>query len=562
MRKVALYCRVSSDDQKERETIENQIEILNTYVEMKEDLSVYKDYLDDGISGTISFEERPAGKQLISDAKEGLFDTILVWKIDRFGRDTLSGLSAVELLRKYDIEIMSVTEPFDLNTPTGRFQFITYLNMAELERNNILDRMFLGATRAAKKGKWLGGIVPYGYFINKDGYLEINDDEAKVIRKIFDMYVNDNSSTLEIALYLNALNVPTNYSRGKGKGNRAITGKWRRSTILRILSNTTYKGIHEYGKRGTRRKDVITRQVPHIVDVELWNKAQKERSSNRSKSKRNTKHKEYLLKGLVKCKRCGRIYQGVSYKEGKLSYYVCSTKRGDRKQILGETCDNLNIPSDQLDNEIWNMVYKEILLNINTRVHNIKLALNKDAENDSIEIELENIENSIRNIENEKSKIINLYKKDLLSDTEVEEELEKIKVEKDNLNKLHKELKNKFREKSNADIIANDFSKLMKKYFDNIKSIDFNKKQELINILIESILIDYVIEDGEKKINAEINFKFPIGGIPLQAKKLNAKEILQNDNLAELRKSTLQLAWTRIKRSYKLKFTWHFNSFI
>lgn len=152
MKKIALYCRVSSDDQKERETIENQIDILHTYLEMHcDNMEMFNEYLDDGISGTVEFIERPAGAKLIKDAAAGLFDTVLVWKVDRFGRDTLSGLKAVELLRKYTIEILSVTEPFDLNTPTGRFQFITYLNMAELERNNILDRMYLGATRAAKK---------------------------------------------------------------------------------------------------------------------------------------------------------------------------------------------------------------------------------------------------------------------------------------------------------------------------------------------------------------------------------------------------------------------------
>lgn len=190
MKKCAIYCRVSSDDQRERDTIENQVEILHSYIELKkEDLEFYDQYLDNGISGTISFEKRPEGSRLINDASKGFFNTVLVWKIDRFGRDTLSGLTAVEQLSKYNIEILSMSEPFDLNTSTGRFQFITYLNMAELERNNILDRMFIGATRAAKKGKWMGGIVPYGYIVNKDGYLEINEDEAKIIKKIFDLYV-------------------------------------------------------------------------------------------------------------------------------------------------------------------------------------------------------------------------------------------------------------------------------------------------------------------------------------------------------------------------------------
>lgn len=557
MNKVALYCRVSSDDQKERETIENQVEILNTYVEMKDNLQVYKEYLDDGVSGTVPFEERPGGKKLINDAQKGLFDSILVWKIDRFGRDTLSGLSAVELLRKYDIEILSITEPFDLNTPTGRFQFITYLNMAELERNNILDRMFLGATRAAKKGKWLGGIVPYGYFVNKDGYLEINEKESEVIKKIFDMYVNDRSSTLEIALYLNSLDIPTNYSRGKGKGNRQITGKWRQNTIIRILSNTTYIGIHEYGKRGTRRKETIIRNVPKIIENDLWQKAKEIRSSNKSKAKRNTKHREYLLKGLIKCSRCGRAYQGVSYKNGSLSYYVCATKRGDRKKILGETCDNINIPAEELENAVWKMTYDEVILKVNERVGNIKLALSNDNELKNINIELEKIKNSLNNTENEKSKILNLYKKNLISDDEVEIELTKINIEKENFKNLYEELKKKSEEKNNANNIAMNFKDLIEKYFYNIKNIDFNKKKELLNILIESIEVDYCIKDGEKLVNINVNFKFPIGNEIKVDLDIN-EPIDKNMSLVNLNKSTLQLAWTRIIRSYKLEVAWHF----
>lgn len=92
MKRIALYCRVSSDDQRKRETIDNQVDILHAYSEMKEDWIICNEYLDDGISGTIAFEERPAGKRLIEDAKKGLFDAILVYRIDRFGRDTLKSI--------------------------------------------------------------------------------------------------------------------------------------------------------------------------------------------------------------------------------------------------------------------------------------------------------------------------------------------------------------------------------------------------------------------------------------------------------------------------------------
>lgn len=495
MKKIAIYCRVSSDDQKERDTIDNQIDILNTYIEMNKDLIKVSEYLDDGISGTIPFHERPAGKKLIEAAGMELFDTVLVWKIDRFGRDTLSGLSSIELLRSYNIEIISITEPFDLNTPTGRFQFITYLNMAELERNNILDRMFLGATRAAKQGKWLGGIVPYGYYVNKDKFLEINEFEAAMVRKIFDIYINENLSTLDISVYLNSLGIDSNYAaRGTGKNkNSNKKSLWSTSSIQRILSNKTYAGIHEYGKKATRRKETIIREVPAIIPLEVFDKATEKRKENILISKRNSPNRQFLLRQLVICGECGRKYYGTYYKS-KNDVYSCSGKKTIAKKLYNLKCTNVNVTADFLEEFVWEQC-KTIMLNYD----NYKLK--KDSfseEKKSLNYNIEQIKENINKLDLEKNNILKLFRKNIIDEVELENQIQDIKLESEKLKKLLEKNKYELNKLNNKDSIINNNEHLIKLYANNLENLNIDEKKAAINLLVKEIIITSKIEESKK----------------------------------------------------------------
>lgn len=503
MKKIALYCRVSSDDQKERETIENQVDILHTYLEMHcDDMEMYNEYLDDGISGTVEFVKRPAGAKLIKDASSGLFNTVLVWKVDRFGRDTLSGLKAVEMLTKYNIEILSVTEPFDLNTPTGRFQFITYLNMAELERNNILDRMYLGATRAAKKGKWLGGIVPYGYIVNADGFLEINQDEATIIKKIFSLYTNEKLSTINIAVYLNNLNIPSSCGNGKGKRTKNISGKWRSSSIQRILNSTTYKGIHYYGRRGTRRKEPIPRKVPAIISEDIWNKAQVVKKDNILTSMRNVKVRDYLLRGLIKCEVCKKSYYGISYRQ-RSSVYSCSGKRGENKKIMRIKCDNVNVNADMIEEQIWNTCL-DIIKNYKSYIADIH---EKNTTENDDSINLSKLQLDLNNIANEKSNILKLFRKGIIDEKEVNEQLADIKREENKLMNLMKIFKEREDYKCNENTLIKNMSDKLKYYNERLNILSFKDKYAVVHLLVKEIIITPIIDHGEKipRIDATYN---------------------------------------------------------
>src|SRR5438874_3945833 len=159
---VGTYLRVSTEEQRERQSIATQREFAERYCELH-NLAVYRVYADDGVSGTVPLERRPEGSQILKDAKLGKFDQLLIYKLDRLGRDTRLILNAVAELEKLGVRVRSMTEEFDTGTSTGRLMLTLLSGFASHERDVIRERSVAGTLRVAEAGAWLGGIVPYGY---------------------------------------------------------------------------------------------------------------------------------------------------------------------------------------------------------------------------------------------------------------------------------------------------------------------------------------------------------------------------------------------------------------
>src|ERR1051325_11380793 len=159
---IAIYLRVSTEEQRERQSIATQRDFAARYCDLHQH-QVHKSYDDDGVSGTVPLEQRPAGIQLLDDARHGKFDQLLVFKLDRLGRETRLILNAVAELEKYGVRVRSMTEEFDTATATGRLMLTMLSGFAAHEREVIRERSVAGTNRKAEAGLWMGGIVPYGY---------------------------------------------------------------------------------------------------------------------------------------------------------------------------------------------------------------------------------------------------------------------------------------------------------------------------------------------------------------------------------------------------------------
>src|ERR1700682_788556 len=238
--KVAIYLRVSTEEQRERQSIETQRDFGERYCQLHQ-MPISEFYVDDGISGTVPLSRSSAGNQALEDARRGQFDQLLVFRLDRLGRETRLILNAVAELEKFGIRVRSMTEEFDTATSTGRLMLTMLSGFAAHERDAIRERSIAGTNRVAEAGAWLGGIVPYGY--RKVGEkvtarIVISDEkmpgfvlsEADVIRSIYRMSADERQSCFAIADFLKRLGVPCAYSRD---GRELLRGKRKEKTSFR-----------------------------------------------------------------------------------------------------------------------------------------------------------------------------------------------------------------------------------------------------------------------------------------------------------------------------------------
>lgn len=509
MSKTAIYARVSSEDQQERGTIENQLDFARKYCDLHQ-LEIFDWYKDDGVTGTLPLESRESGKRLLEDAKAGLFDMLLIYKLDRLGRSARIILNGVYELEQYGVKIRSMTEPFDTGDPSGRFLLTILAGVADLERETILERLWYGANRAARNGKWLGGIIPYGYRVNEEKHLEINEDplpglnmsEADVVRLIYRLIANQGFSTIKVADYLNALGIPPAYAkdgrqitRGKRKVNTA--GIWRPGRIYNIIINTTYKGIHRYGKRTKKDREIILREVPPIVSEETWEKAQRTLQDNQLEGIKNSK-RSYLLRGLIKCNTCGLTYHGTAYhgpQGNPKGYYVCGGKSIYRGPLDGK-CYSKNISQQWIEDLIWN----ECVGFINNPGEALKQLYASMQEKKSQKIDVEKDMDIIRNVLNdkefEKQSILDLYRKKLINSTDVEQQLQKITQEKLKLEQQLRELEQLIDTEENLAYKFSTVEDLLSELRKKLKEASsFSVRRQIVKTLVKEIKIDTQITE-------------------------------------------------------------------
>lgn len=519
----ALYGRTSTEDQYEKGTIEAQLIFADKYCDLHE-IKLFEIYKDDGVTGTLPLQDRPDGARLLQDAKDKKFDVLLIYRLDRLGRSARVILNAVHELEQYGVKVKSMTEPFDTTTPAGNFLLTMLAGVADLERTTILDRLQGGANRAAGKGKWLGGIVPYGYkviekklTINEALIPNTNISEASVIRLMYQLTVEHHMSTIEIADYFNSLHIPPSYVLHKNsikKGKRKINtaGIWRPSRILNMLKSTVYKGIHVYGKRSKKERELIERKVPAIISEEVWDRAQEVIKENYIEAFRNRKY-DYLLRSLVKCGSCGLNYHGTS--NGKNSYYRCNGRDNTYKGPSQGLCENKTINAQWIEEFVWNDCLT-FIHHPNVVIEHISEDKTKFLElKESIDLEINLLRKSIDDMEVEKERILDLFRKKLISFDDVEKQLTKIEIEKSTLNNraielesnLHRENVTTIQKSNIIDLLV----KLKEKLIDDTEKIDFELKREIVKTLIDSIVVNTVQDENDNlDTTIQINYKFGV----------------------------------------------------
>ncbi|MBA8757904.1 recombinase family protein [Wolbachia pipientis] len=316
--RCGIYTRKSNEDGLEQKfnSLDAQRVACEKYIKSREGwVALAKRYDDGGFSGKNL--ERPAIKELFEDVKAGEVDCVVVYTLDRLSRETKDSIEVTSFFRRRRVNFVAVTQIFDNNTPMGKFVQTVLSGAAQLEREMIVERVKNKIATSKEQGLWMGGTVPLGYDI-KDKELIINEKEAKVVRHIFERYL-ELKSMAELARELNR----------EGDQTKGKSDIFKKATVRRIITNPIYMGkIRHYEKEYEGKHEAI-------IEEEKWQKAQE---LIKNQPYRKAKYEEALLKGIIKCKSCDvNVTLTYSKKENKrYRYYICNN------HLRGKGCESIN----------------------------------------------------------------------------------------------------------------------------------------------------------------------------------------------------------------------------
>jgi len=506
---AALYARVSSEKQKEEQTIGSQTEALKEYAQAG-GYTVLPEWIfrDEGYSGAIL--KRPGLERLRDLAAEGQIEVVLVYSPDRLSRKYAYQVLLIEEFARQGIEVNFIKSP-QASTPEEELLVQFQGMIAEYERAQIAERSRRGKRYRAKSGSVnvLSG-APYGYrYIKKSeasaAYYEIIEGEADVVRDVYRWYTEGAWSMGDIYRKLNALGITTR--RGKST--------WDRSTVWAMLRNPAYKGTACFGKTERTERKKVTRSlrkrggfsprssanrerpreewieisVPPIISEDIFCLAQERLEKNKQFSRRHTKEPT-LLQGLLVCSKCGYAFYRTSTRTSmrKLYYYRCLGS-DDYRYPNGRVCANRPIRQDYLDELVWkhvirlfenpDLIHKEI----NRRIQQARNA-------NPTRIRKETLAKEIARVQNGIDRLLDAYQEGLL-------QLPELRVRMQELRKRQSALRSELQSMEAKTIDEETYLQLVSKIDDflfrmrrSAETLNVLDRQKILRLVIKEILVD------------------------------------------------------------------------
>lgn len=508
--KTAIYVRVSTNTQfTEGYSLQSQVQLcLQKGKELNIPNSEVKIYREEGVSGEDL--DRPALNQLRQHIELGVIHQVLCVHPDRLSRDLTDKLIICRELEKHHVHLLFVDSEYK-NTPEGQLFFNMQSSIAQYELALIKKRTTRGRLEAVRKqGKIMPmRVAPYGYDLI-DSKLIINKKEALFVKKVYNWYIYEKLTLREIGEKLYELNaIP------KRKESR----NWSASSIRRILTSQIYIGKYYYNQRKTKKvtgqktnegnprktymyrdpKEWLVIDVPPIIDDKLYLLAQQQKKKN---TKRSGNQKfDYLLKSLLKCATCGRMYQVTTY------YGKKSKKTDQRKLYVVYRCPNINpttygpevkkcpsksIPANTLESYLWKIVTQAIN-SPHEMIQYYKLNFNKliiDTENT-----LHSLDHHLQKKKQERERIKHLFVKEFIDEHEMTENLKAIKSTVKQLDEKHLKYTNYLKQYNQSLIDDTQIKKMTENVSDllcnSATQLSFKEKRLIIENLIDEIHVKF-----------------------------------------------------------------------
>src|SRR6266568_6833221 len=509
MRMAAIYARVSSDQQREANTIASQTASLIEFAQ-GHDLEVPEEWVfeDDGYTGASL--ERPGLERVRDLAAEGQIQVVLVYAPDRLSRKYAYQILLIEELARNGVETLFIKAP---QGDSAEDQLLVQFQgmIAEYERAQILERSRRGKRHRAHSGEVsvMSG-APYGYrYIRKTdeapAAYAVVEDEVRVVRRIYEMYTIEGISIGEITRRINADGVPT----------RKASARWERSTVWAVLRNSAYRGFACFGKtrassrtrviRPLRRRGVITPSmtagherpreewieipVPALVSEDCFSRAQELLQENKKRSRRRTIEPS-IVQGLVSCQKCGYAFARTSTQTTarKIHYYKCIGSDSWRK-LGGPVCDNGRlVRQDLLDQIVWAEVIrlledpKLIQQELDRRLAAARSSDPTQKREQSLQRELTRVGKGIE-------RLVNAYQEELLSLEQLRERMPLLRQRERALRAELQAIADQASDRATFLRLAETLAAFLGRLRSAADTLDVIERQRIVRLVVKDILI-------------------------------------------------------------------------
>jgi site-specific DNA recombinase len=450
--KVALYPRVSTEEQsKEGYSLAAQLEKMRAFC-FSQGWAVYKEYVEEGRSAKDM--ERPQLQALLADMSN--FDVVLVYKLDRISRNVGDINYLLNTFEKNKVAFKSVTEPYDTTTSQGKLLINIFASLAQFEREQLAERTYMGMARKHEEGSRNGGRAPFGYYLDDNGNLAIDEAEAKWVRWMFEKFHTKGKKM--ITEILNRENVKTR------------TGAhWNHSSVDYVVNNPVYYGALRWNyrtKQGNRTYEevVVEGNHPAIVPKEVFDEIKKTR-----KDRKNSGWKSrtvYPFSSVIRCARCGHRMHGGRRKKAdgtEYRFYKCAGR------FEYKICDMPVLAEDTIELEfIKSLDYVPVDTDV--------------PEQD--EIDYVEIKKELKRVENRKANIKELFLDGDLTKKEYKEKMEDAE-EKENALRRSLEIRS---ETATSEVVNTIIRNIKTKWQD----ISLDNRKRILSTIFDTIKIECI----------------------------------------------------------------------
>jgi site-specific DNA recombinase len=525
---AASYARVSSDRQKEQETILSQRAALQEYAQAHQyTIAPEWQFEDEGYSGSTLM--RPGLERLRDLIAEGAIAKVLIYSPDRLSRNYAYQVLLMEEFARQGTEVVFLKAP-PADTPEQRLLLQFQGMIAEYERAQIAERTRRGKRHRAKAGviNVLSSVAPYGYrYVKKtqtaQAYYEVVESQAEVIRRIFHLYTVEARATRAIAEMLNREKVPT----------RSGKGVWGASTLWHMLSNPAYEGRACYGKTQpappSQRPNRIRRlngaaarfwpanhkrppeewiaiAVPPLVSKETFALAQERLKRNKELSARRTKRLS-VLQGLLVCAQCGYALCRVSSRARKVGqcYYYYRCLGSDRGQAGQRRCSARPVRVEQLDDLVWEQIWQ--LLNEPELIQReIERRVQELQQSSPVEQRRENLSSELARVEHQTDKLIDAYQEGLMELGELRQRVPELKKRQLALKKELEGLNIQALEHNRLVDMNPCIESFLRQIKVGAQNLAIEQKQKIVRLLVKEVVV------GSDSVT--INHSIPLAAHP------------------------------------------------